>query len=241
MSRGAGRFLELGHFSPPGAPARAVRLYVPPGVDAERPHPTLWLFDGQNVFGDEGSFAGGWHAHQTMDDLGDKRHRRPVVVAIENGGAHRIRELGPHVGDFVSAVVEDLVPRVEGVVHGRGPRIVGGASLGGLGALHAWLAHPEVFSGALVMSPSLWFEQRRLLRAIERGDLALPAHGRIYVDAGGRERGRMFADAEHLARVLKEAGLGEDRLLWRPDARGTHQERHWRRRLPKAARFLFKR
>jgi hypothetical protein len=29
--------------------------------------PTLYLFDGQNVFGDEGSFAGGWHTHAAVD------------------------------------------------------------------------------------------------------------------------------------------------------------------------------
>jgi predicted alpha/beta superfamily hydrolase len=236
-----GRFLDLGTFSPPGAPPRPVRVYVPRGVDPDRPHATLWLFDGQNVFHDEGSFAGGWHAHAAIDRLGDRRHHRPVVVAVGNGGAHRIRELGTHAEDFLHALVSTLVPRVESVVHGRGPRVIGGSSLGGLAALQAWLLHPEVFSGAMAMSPSLWFEGRRVLRAIERGHHPLPPRGRLYLDAGAREKGRMYADAERMSRLLAEAGLGEDRLQWRPDAKGTHHERHWRRRLPKAARFLFRR
>lgn len=241
MVRSSGRFLDLGTFDPPGAPSRPVRLYVPRGVDADRPHATLFLFDGQNVFGDEGSFAGGWHAHTAVDRLGDRRHWRPVVVGVGNGGSHRVRELGRDVDAFVAAVAEQLVPRVEGVIHGRGPRVIGGASLGGLGALHAWLAHPEVFGGAMVMSPSLWFEDRRLVRALEAGHRSPPPNGRIYVDAGARERGRMFRDAARLARWLEAAGLGPERLLWRPDARGAHHESHWRRRLPKAARFLFAR
>jgi hypothetical protein len=61
------------------------------------------------------------------------------------------------------------------------------------------------------------------------------------VDAGARERGRMLADATTLAALLARSGLGADRLLWRPDARGVHHERSWRRRLPKALRFLFRR
>jgi predicted alpha/beta superfamily hydrolase len=237
----SGRFLDLGAFAPPGAPPRPVRVYVPRGVDPDRPHATLWLFDGQNVFHDDGSFAGGWHAHAAVDRLGDRRHRRPVVVAVGNGGEHRVRELGTHAEDFLDALVATLVPRVETAVHGRGPRVIGGSSLGGLAALQAWLRHPEVFSGAMAMSPSLWFADRRVLRTFERGHAPLPPAGRLYLDAGAREKGRMFADTERLADLLSEAGLGADRLRWRPDARGTHHERHWRRRLPLAARFLFRR
>lgn len=236
-----GRFLDLGTFAAPDTPARPVRLYVPPGVDPDRPHATLFLFDGQNVFGDEGSFAGGWHVHAAVDRLGAKRHWRPVVVAVGNGGAHRIRELG-HGGEaFVAAVVRTLVPRVESVVHARGPRVIGGASLGGLAALWAVLRHPEVFSAGLAMSPSLWFDRRRLLSALERGHLPLPSSGRLYLDAGDLEAPSMVRNAARLARVLGEAGLGADRLQWVRDPRGAHHESHWGRRFAPAARFLLRR
>jgi predicted alpha/beta superfamily hydrolase len=103
------------------------------------------------------------------------------------------------------------------------------------------MVYPDVFAGAIVMSPSLWFAHRALLHRIERGGLPLRADGKLYVDAGGRERGRMLADAAELSALLQSRGLGPDRLMWRPDARGAHHERHWRRRLPKALRFLFRR
>ncbi|MEQ1507456.1 MAG: alpha/beta hydrolase-fold protein [Myxococcota bacterium] len=228
-------WIDLGTF---GAPPRPVRLYLPAGVDVDRPHPTLYLFDGQNVFDDAGSFAGGWRAHHAVDAL-PRRVTPPVVVAIGNGGVHRVHELGHAVDRFVDAIADELVPRVEAAVHGRGPRALGGASLGGLGALHGWLHRPDRFDGALVMSPSLWFGDRVLAGQVHRGEVPVPATGRIYVDAGKRERGTMFADAEALAATLADRGLGPDRLMWRPDARGAHQERHWRRRLPKALRFLF--
>ncbi len=232
-TRPPGTLSDLEPFRPPGAPERRVRAYVPAGLTG--PAPLLVLLDGQNVFSDHGSFAGGWYAHEAVDRL----VRPPIVVAVDNGGAHRVHELGPGVREFVAAVALDLVPRLERRFPLAGPesRALGGASLGGLAALVAWLDHPEVFGAAMAMSPSLWFGRGALLTEIERA-ASLP-ESRLYVDAGARERGRMFADAARLADLLSER-VEADRLLWRPDQRGTHHERHWRRRLPKALRFLFK-
>ena len=33
----------------------------------------------------------------------------------------------------------------------------------------------------------------------------------------------------------------DDRLMWRADPRGTHSEAAWRRRLPAALRFMYRR
>ncbi len=233
-----GHVVSFGHFHPPGWASRPVRLFIPGG--SPRPRPALVMFDGQNVFDDVGSYAGGWHAHTAVEALGERTFERPIIVAVDNGGQRRIDELGTHPERFVDALIDDLLPRVAHH-HAITSYTIGGASLGGLAALYAWFAAPQVFSGAMVMSPSLWFAHQALLHRIERRQLPIPAHGRLYVDAGARERGRMYADAEHLCAVLSARGLGPDRLMWRPDQRGAHQERHWRRRLPKALRFLFRR
>lgn len=218
-----------------------MRAYVPAHLKQGERHATLYLFDGQNVFGDHGSYAGGWRAHEAADRLGRRTCEPVVVVAIGNGGTHRNHELGVGAHRFIDAVVSELVPRVDARLGGPGARAIGGASLGGLSALIAWLQHPDVFEHALVMSPSLWFNQRAVLSHIERGLWRLPASGRLYIDAGGRERGRMLDDAARLSELLRLWGLGPERLRWRADPRGTHHERHWRRRLLGALRFLFRR
>lgn len=230
--------MDLGHFSGPGFVSRRVRAFVPAG--SARPRPLLLSFDGQNLFGDEGSYAGGWHAHEAVAKLGERTFDRPIVVAVDNGGRRRIDELGLSAPRFLDDLVSGLLPRL----HARfAPTSVtlGGSSLGGLVSLMGWLRHPEAFTNAMVMSPSLWFDHRALLRELHAGRWSIPPQGRIYVDAGARERGRMLADATTLAALLARSGLGADRLLWRPDARGVHHERSWRRRLPKALRFLFRR
>jgi hypothetical protein len=51
----------------------------------------------------------------------------------------------------------------------------------------------------------------------------------------------MIKHAREMAEHLETRGWGTgEKLMWRPDAKGTHSERHWRRRLPKALRFLFR-
>src|SRR3954468_23112097 len=44
-----------------------------------------------------------------------------------------------------------------------------------------------------------------------------------------------------MAEHLLERGYDSDSLMWRADARGTHSEASWRRRLPAALRFMYRR
>src|SRR5262245_6072211 len=55
--------LLLGPYEVPGLASRSVRVFLPP-PDGRGPPPVLYLFDGQNLFDDAPSFAGGWHLHE---------------------------------------------------------------------------------------------------------------------------------------------------------------------------------
>lgn len=232
-----GHFLDLGTFRPGDHADRPVHAYVPSTYDGATPNTLLVMFDGQNVFGDEGSYAGGWHAHTAVDEMTAKNLRPPIVVAVHNGGESRIREMGHDVRQFAADVANLLLPQLANRFHltGASGRVVAGSSLGGLAALVCHFNHPEAFGGCIAMSPSLWFNRRAHHRDLATRDI--PRSARIYIDAGKRERGQMFADAEQLA--LHFQNQGDPSIMWRPDARGVHHEAHWRRRLPKALRFAF--
>lgn len=254
-----GAFVELGAFEAPGLAPRRARAWVPktpPG----RKRPALVLFDGQNVFDDAGSYAGGWHAHEAVDRLAARGPIvAPVVIAVDHGGEQRIDELAPWSdgkrGGRLDAVLDLVVGKVLPAAHAKLPlrdgpmaRVIGGSSMGGLAAAWAHLARPDVFYGALAMSPSLWFAHARIVEEVAR--LPVPARSRFYVDGGAREmRGVLLATCHALAGVLRQRGWVDgnakglaraERTVWlRPDAKGTHAEHHWRRRLPQALRFLF--
>ena len=214
---------------------RRVRVHVP--AAAVFPAPVLVLFDGQNVFGDAGSYAGGWHADVAADQLASTV-RRPIVVGVDHGGIGRITELWQELDPFLAFVKGEVLPAVRARWETEPLTGIGGSSMGGLAAFAAHLRDPGTWSRALVMSPSLWVGRGAVFRELDRSPV--PSPSRIYLDVGRREGGAMPGLAERLARTLRLRGYGPLDLLWRPDARGTHQERHWRRRLPKALWFLFR-
>lgn len=217
---------------------RRVRVWLPKAVE-ERPS-VLVLFDGQNVLDDAGSFAGGWHAHAAVERL-PRTVRHPVLVAVDHGGQARMHELWDDVDTFLGFVVRRVLPAAEHAIERRfdpSARAIGGASLGGLASLLAVARHPDVFSRAVAMSPSVWIAPERILGELDRAPFAPGA--RLYVDVGLRESDRMIGNARLTVRVLGRR-LPREQVLFRPDRRGKHREKDWRRRLPKALRFVLHR
>jgi enterochelin esterase-like enzyme len=251
---------RLGPLSVPGLRPRQVRIYVPRSFDPRRPHPALVLFDGQNLFADDESFAGGWHVDAVVEKLSPRCGPKPVVIGVDHGEAERIRELSPfplvdppfrdlaqagqpgQLALFLFWITGELLPHLAREIPlpwQPGSTFVGGSSMGGLAALYAHFAHPDAFGGALVMSPSFWIADRAIFREVAQ--YPNPPRSRIYLDAGGLEdRGRLAPVVRAMADRLRERGWTSDRLYWRYDLLGKHNEASWRRRLPRALRFLLR-
>jgi predicted alpha/beta superfamily hydrolase len=172
------------------------------------------------------------------------------VVGIDHGGKERITELSPYPREgkpgkldlLLDWLTRTLLPALGTALPLHPPPrgvVVGGSSMGGLAALYAHFRHPEVFGGALAMSPSLFLGDRAIFDDL--AERPTPPVSRIYLDAGAREgRGILLPLTAALSAHLTRRGYGPDRLLWRPDPRGAHNETSWRRRLPKALRFLYR-
>jgi predicted alpha/beta superfamily hydrolase len=225
---------------------RPVRVYVPPHNPAGVAPPVLFMFDGQNVFDDAPSFAGGWHLHAAADGLAQRGHVAPVIVGIDHGGAARMRELSPFHGrrrgqasHLIRWIARDLAPQIRrefGTRTDVAGTAIGGSSMGGLAALYAHFHRPDVFGAALVMSPSLWFARGKIFDWV--ADQPRPWTSRLYLDAGAHE-GHMLPSAERMARHLRTRGWHDHELRFIADPHGRHHEGDWRRRAPHALEFLF--
>lgn len=246
-----GRIEPLGRFEPPGFAPREIRVYLPPDFDPGEPRPALYVFDGQNVFGDEGSFAGGWRLHEALDRLDLARYVRPLVFAIPSDPHRRQEELVPwpmegrpgEADRFLDWLVGGLIPHTRerfAIVAGSLGAVLGGASWGGSLALYGHYRHPFHFGGALCLSPAFWVGGFAIFDWL--ADRPTPGISRIYLDCGAHEaEGRMLAAAEAMAERLRGRGYPRRQLWWRPDPRGHHTELDWRRRLPRAVRFMYRR
>ncbi|HKI05530.1 MAG TPA: alpha/beta hydrolase-fold protein [Thermoanaerobaculia bacterium] len=239
----------LGPFTVPGLAPRLIRVYLPRAYTPAAPHFGLYMFDGQNVFDDLPSFSGGWYIHEAVEGLAKSRRPQPVVIGIDHGGPGRNLELSPFPMEAEPGQIHILLDWVTGslmpaltaelnLVPGPLGAVVGGSSMGGLAAFWSHIHYPRAFGGALVMSPSFWVANQAIFA--DTAAQPTPEVSRIYIDAGAREdKGRVVEAVKTMVEHLTARGYDSDRLMWRADSKGTHSEASWRRRLPKALRFMY--
>lgn len=236
-------------------------VYLPPSLGHDGPgwtdgrhFPTLYFQDGQNVFDERTSFAGEWHADETLEMLAGEGYEA-IAVAIPNGGEARTDEYSPWRGpnpfapdrgemgglgdaylDWLVGSVKPLVDRSFPTSPQRAATGIIGSSMGGFVSLYGLLTRPEAFGLAGVLSPSIIWNDYGVLRMID--EQGLP-QARIHLDVGGREWRGMLPDARRLRDALLAHGMVEGRdLHYVEELQAVHNERAWARRLPDALRFL---
>ena len=213
---------------------RQITIYLPPGY-GEREYPVLYMQDGQNLFDDERSFARhSWRLHEAADAAIGARTAIPMIIAgIDHAGDKRIDE---YTGDdYGRTLLERVKPLIDGKYRTR-EMAIGGSSLGGLISLHLGLQHPEIFTALAVMSPSVWWNDRAILREVDAFDGPRP---RIWLDIGWREGKKALDDARMLRDRLQAKGWTGADLRYYEDRRGDHSEWAWGRRAKMMLEFLF--
>ena len=235
---------------------RDVLVYLPPGYEADRRrrYPVLYLHDGQNLFDGATSFIPGqeWRVDETAQALILSHAIEPVIIiGIYNTGRERIEEYTPSadpkfkVGGkadlYGRLIVEELKPFVDShyrTKRGAADTGLGGSSLGGLVTMYLGLRYPKVFGKLAVVSPSVWWDDYRIIREVQA--LRAKPHTRIWLDMGTDEG----ANATDGARLLRDALAGKgwqlDRDLKYFEAVGAkHSEAAWAERVEPFLRFLF--
>lgn len=230
-------------------------VYVPPMYDVQpdQRYPTLFMQDGQNLFDPETSFIKGnyWRMGETADELILNGQIEPlIIVGIYNTGVHRIDEYTPledkrlgggRADAYGQMLVEELKPFVDHAYRtlpGAGNCAMGGSSLGGLVSLYLGLRYTWVFSKLAVMSPSVWWHSRAILRTVAQ--ITRKPDLRIWLDVGTREGRRALPDVRALKRDLINKGWKRGKDLAYTEARGgEHSEWAWAQRVAPMLKFLF--
>ena len=208
-----------------------LHISLPHGYEAtDRRYPVVYTLDAGYSF---------LIARNITDHLAERGHQDEIiVVSIAYEGAepgrsddyraHRTRDYtpthsatggyGPRFQEasgggprFLQVLETEIIPAVDRsyrTVPGR--RILVGHSYGGLFTLWTMLTRPELFSGWIAVSPSIWYDDHHLLaveEAYAEHHEELP--GRAYLCVGSRERNSridMVRDLETLAGRLEHRG-----------------------------------
>jgi predicted alpha/beta superfamily hydrolase len=179
--------------------ARRVNVYLPAAY-AARPGarlPVLYLLDG-------GTAEDFLHVAGLVQVSAANGTMRPfVLVGIENTQRRRDltgptdsasdKKIAPRVGgsaEFRAFLRKELLPQVKARYRTTGETAVVGESLAGLFVVETFLLEPDLFDTYIAVDPSLWWNERKLIK-----------------DAAGRLRAR-----PKLARTLYLASSGEKEL-----------------------------
>jgi len=233
---------------------RNITVYVPPGYSSTGgPYPVLYMHDGQNLFNDDEAYVAGesWRMGHTADALIDAGRVEPLlIVGIDNAGPRRIEEYTPtatkrlgggladRYGRFLVEELKPFIDRTYATARGPSRTGLGGSSLGGLVSLYLGLHRPDVFGRLTVMSPSVWWDRRVILRDVHtRRPRPRP---RVWVDIGTDEGRRALEDARLLVAGMRRAGwvLGDD-LVYSEYPHATHRESAWAARVGPMLEYLF--
>ena len=239
---------------------RNISVYLPPNYnqDQNQRYPVLYAQDGQNVFDGATSFIPNkeWRLDEAAEALIKTKLIPPIIiVAIDNAGSERADEylptrfklhnspemIGGRADLYARMLLEELKPTIDKMYRTKPDRDhtgLIGSSLGAIVTLYLGMTHPDSFSKLAVVSPSIWVDDRLMLKKII--SLKSKLDLRIWTDIGTLEGTEAVTDAQDFVKALENKGwrLGRD-LVFYQDGFAAHNEEAWSRRVPAILTFLF--
>ncbi len=230
-----------------GDAERRAYVYVPDFLEDEPDVrlPVLYMFDGHNLFFDEeATYGKSWGLLDYMEQSG-----APLIIAAvacnQGRNNERLREYCPFNAEIpgfgrirgrgratLEWYLHDFKPYIDAnypTLPDRDHTFIGGSSMGGLMSLFAVTEYNRYFSRCAALSPSIWFEEKKMEKML--GGHRLRRGTVVYMDYGEKELGRRgMAAGFGWATVLL---MGRGALVTsRIVPGGDHSEGSWEKQIP---------
>ncbi|MBC8064609.1 MAG: alpha/beta hydrolase [Chlorobia bacterium] len=237
---------------------RGLVIYTPPDYEKQEKarYPVLYCHDGQNIFDGATSYIRGkeWRIDEAANALILAGLIEPIIiVGIENAGIQRSNEYlptrfkfqntemggkGDLYGRFLLEEVKAYVDREYRTKPDAKNTALMGSSLGGFITYYLGLKHPDKFSKLGVVSPSVWANDREMVKMTDQLPRKLPL--KIWIDMGTQESLYAVPEARMLFDSLLKKGwaAGKDAVFYQ-DGFAQHNEDAWARRVPAILMWMF--
>ncbi|HWS55119.1 MAG TPA: alpha/beta hydrolase-fold protein [Pyrinomonadaceae bacterium] len=212
---------------------RTILVRTPPGYErGEQRFPVLYMTDGD---------AHLLHTSGTVNFLA-RNGRIPEMIVVGITNTDRTRDLtptrstaqGPNgalqlptsggADKFLKFIETELIPHVEKQYRTQPFRALAGHSFGGLFALHAMTARPELFNAYIAVSPSTQWEDFQIVKRVEEFFKGRKDWNRTLYVSLGHEPGNITTGFEKLKAVLdaqKTQGFSWDSATYDDEDHGS--------------------
>ena len=227
---------------------RTIRLYLPSDyATSAEAYPVIYAHDGQNLFDDSTSYVGEWGLDESLNKIDLETGFKAIVVGIDNGQEKRMNELSPWENErfgqaegeeYMEFIVNQVKPYIDSTYRtlaNRENTAIMGSSMGGLISHYGIYKYPQVFSKAIIFSPSYWYAEDVWNFTTAN---PLPDDARIWLEIGLKE-GNSVADTEKMYEVILKTGHSVENIVKQIDPKGEHNEPSWRRQFVPAIKWLF--
>lgn len=228
---------------------RRIWVYVPPDyTTSNKRYPVLYMQDGQNIFDRATSFSGEWEVDESLNKLFEEGDYGCIVVAVDNGGSHRIDEYSPWVNnqygggegdEYLDFMVNELKPVIDANFRTFSEREftgIMGSSLGGLISHFGFIEYQATFGKVGIFSPSYWFSDGVYEHTAEMEKVGT---SKILLLGGQNESASLVTRIDQMEDLLEEEGFTSEEIRKTIHSDGAHSEWYWAREFPAAYQWLF--
>jgi len=197
---------------------RHIYIYVPKldSAEIDKALPVLYLLDGEN------------HFHILSAYIEYLRHWKiiPSIIVVGIVSVDRVKDLTPTNSlinfdgqvdstyktsggneQFLNFIQEELMPYMEANYKTSPFKLFAGHSFGGLTAIYCMLMRPDAFDAYIAISPSLWFDNKYVLRLAEKKLSELSMRNKTFFYSVGNEDGTFRNDLLKFDKLLKHVRL----------------------------------
>lgn len=237
--------------------ARNILVYLPPSYtqSPQKRYPVLYMHDGNNLFDRATGFMGQeWEVDEHTEALIKSGQIQDIIIVGIYNSPARMDEYtwhpahldgqtqggqGAAYGRFMVEELKPLIDQTYRTLTDRDNTAVMGSSLGGLISYYLGQQYPQVFGKIGMMSPSIWWADRKIIQDAK----TVPANLKFWVDIGtqeGSKPSQTVQNTRDFVQQLEQKGYQHFKsLAFHIDEGAGHNEQAWAQRIDRPLQFFF--